>query len=235
MQTIHVSPEFPLNRRMQKAVQRGKLEIACEGGENPSMGGDTPLEKSVLSLNERDNAIDYLRMAIRSLAELCDNPYAWKWVLISLHGAIYGFAVSAARVEYRRQDESIGSNVIERRVKGRKVIEYRESLRSFDAIIKICESKLMGEKSSLSSPLVLSLEQRRALRDLKFGRNRMAHFAPMLLVDVPDGKMVEHCLQVVEALALKVGIHRSIDERKNIKRLCAEGIELARNYIWADE
>ena len=232
MQTIYVSPEFPLNRRMRKAVQRGKLKVACEGGENPSMGGGTPLEKSVLSLNERENAIDYLRMAIRSLAELCDNPYAWKWVLISLHGAIYGFAVSAARVEYRRQDGKIGSNVLQLVKRRGKFIEF---LRSFDCVIKICKSEWMGGKSSLSSPLVLSLEQGRALRDLKSGRNRMEHFTPMLLTTVPDGKMVEHCLQVVEALALKVGTHRSKDERKNIERLCAEGIVLARSYIWADE
>ena len=40
MPTIHVSPEFPLNRRMRKAVRRGKLQVVREGGENPSMGGE---------------------------------------------------------------------------------------------------------------------------------------------------------------------------------------------------
>ena len=40
MQTIFVSPEFPLNRRMRKAVRRGKLRVVREGGERLSLGGE---------------------------------------------------------------------------------------------------------------------------------------------------------------------------------------------------
>ena len=39
MQTIFVSPDFPLNRRMRKAVQRGKLQVVREGGERSALGG----------------------------------------------------------------------------------------------------------------------------------------------------------------------------------------------------
>ena len=39
MRTIFVSPEFPLNRRMRKAVRRGKLQVVREGGERLSLGG----------------------------------------------------------------------------------------------------------------------------------------------------------------------------------------------------
>ena len=39
MQTIFVSPEFPLNRRMRRAVRRGKLQVVREGGERASLGG----------------------------------------------------------------------------------------------------------------------------------------------------------------------------------------------------
>ena len=39
MQTIHVSPDFPLNRRMRKAVRRGKLQVVREGGEESAGGG----------------------------------------------------------------------------------------------------------------------------------------------------------------------------------------------------
>ena len=38
MQTIHVSPDFPLNRRMRKAVRRGKLEVVREGEEKSAIG-----------------------------------------------------------------------------------------------------------------------------------------------------------------------------------------------------
>ena len=40
MQTIHVSPDFPLNRRMRKAVRRGKLRVVREGGEQFTLGAD---------------------------------------------------------------------------------------------------------------------------------------------------------------------------------------------------
>ena len=44
MQTIYVSPEFPLNRRMRKAVQRGKLQVVRERGESLSLGGGMSFE-----------------------------------------------------------------------------------------------------------------------------------------------------------------------------------------------
>ena len=44
MTTIHVSPEFPLNRRMRKAVRRGKLRVVREGGERLSLGGGMAIE-----------------------------------------------------------------------------------------------------------------------------------------------------------------------------------------------
>ena len=39
MSMIFVSPDFPLNRRMRKAVQRGKLQAFRKGGERSALGG----------------------------------------------------------------------------------------------------------------------------------------------------------------------------------------------------
>ena len=44
MRTIFVSPEFPLNRRMRRAVRRGKLRVVREGGERLSLGGGMAVE-----------------------------------------------------------------------------------------------------------------------------------------------------------------------------------------------
>ena len=44
MRTIFVSPEFPLNRRMRRAVRRGKLRVVREGGERLSLGGEMAVE-----------------------------------------------------------------------------------------------------------------------------------------------------------------------------------------------
>ena len=44
MRTIFVTPEFPLNRRMRRAVQRGKLEVVRVPGERLSLGGGMALD-----------------------------------------------------------------------------------------------------------------------------------------------------------------------------------------------
>ena len=247
MQTIRVSSEFSLNRRMRKAVQRGKLQVVREGEENSSTGGeyeeleatkaefdkmretkngagdDTLLAKGVLTLNEKENAIDYLTMAIRALVELRNNSYAWKWVLISLHGAIYGFAICAAKC-------SDG---------GKNVVKENGMLLPIWDVIKICQDEEWMNRYTISKPLVLSDEQREALKHLCDGRNRMAHFPPNLhMGDLPDGNLVIHCLEVVKAIALgtcTVLWTGGVDEKKNVEALCEAGIVLARNYIWADE
>ena len=44
MKTIFVSPEFPLNRRMRKAIRRGKLQVVRVPGERLSLGGGMAVE-----------------------------------------------------------------------------------------------------------------------------------------------------------------------------------------------
>ena len=46
-------------------------------------------------IDEKNNALDYLEMSVRSLMEVERTPWAWKWVCIALHGALYGFGVCA--------------------------------------------------------------------------------------------------------------------------------------------
>ena len=54
-------------------------------------------EAKWLTLNEETNALDYLELAADFIKKTPDNEKSWKWVVISLHGALYGFAVAAAR------------------------------------------------------------------------------------------------------------------------------------------
>jgi hypothetical protein len=46
-------------------------------------------------LNEKKNALDYLEMAVHCMLDVERTPWAWKWVCISLHGALYGFGICA--------------------------------------------------------------------------------------------------------------------------------------------
>ena len=69
MTTIHVPPEFPLNRRMRKAVRRGKLRVVREGGERSGPGGGGGKEMSPSDFVER-------LAAVRLNPETVFNPYS---------------------------------------------------------------------------------------------------------------------------------------------------------------
>ena len=47
-----------------------------------------------LRLDEIENAFDNLRMCAEFLEPL-DNPIRWKWAILALHQALYGFAICA--------------------------------------------------------------------------------------------------------------------------------------------
>src|SRR5713226_10232985 len=42
---------------------------------------------------EESNALDYLEKALRFIKAAADHPLAWKWVILSVHGALYGFMI----------------------------------------------------------------------------------------------------------------------------------------------
>jgi len=50
-----------------------------------------------LTLTEETNALDYLERAGQFITEADTNPSAWKWVVLALHGALYGFAIAACK------------------------------------------------------------------------------------------------------------------------------------------
>jgi hypothetical protein len=58
------------------------------------MAKGKPLAKYV-RLSEGGNALDYLEKAYAALQGVQHRPEEWKWVVIGLHGALYGFAICA--------------------------------------------------------------------------------------------------------------------------------------------
>lgn len=50
-----------------------------------------------LRVTEEINALDFLEKAGRFIIETENNSIAWKWVILSLHGALYGFAICACK------------------------------------------------------------------------------------------------------------------------------------------
>lgn len=50
-----------------------------------------------LRLPEEENALDYLRKAHDYIFQTGKNVIAWKWVILALHDALYGFAICALK------------------------------------------------------------------------------------------------------------------------------------------
>lgn len=51
------------------------------------------IQPKFLRLTEELNALDFFEKAVAFLRETDTSDVAWKWVVIGLHGAMYGFTV----------------------------------------------------------------------------------------------------------------------------------------------
>ena len=122
------------------------------------------LRSGYIALDEDINNRDYLSRAARFIDETGADPLAWKWVMISLHAAIYGLAV-------RRFMGSDYFRVLRSR-KG-KPIQGVEDLIGFGEALKRCEAAAPGAPG-----IVLTDNQRESLRYLKTVRNDFSHFIP---------------------------------------------------------
>ncbi len=173
--------------------------------------------RDVLEIDELANSMDYLDMAVSSLIEAERNPYAWKWAVIAVHGALYGFAVCAVMgTDYERVTKRSG---------------HGPKLKSFPDILQMCQSETAMKRFVNSRTLSLTLEQEKAIEYLhKDLRNRIEHFIPtqwsIELSSLP--KVVMLCLEVIEFLALESGnILFSENMRERIESLCRSGKGLA--------
>lgn len=52
-------------------------------------------EQKFLRTSEQEEAVRSLEFAAHQAKEIVNDPYSWKWVLISLHNAAQGFMVLA--------------------------------------------------------------------------------------------------------------------------------------------
>ena len=50
-----------------------------------------------LRLTEKTNALDYLEKAYDFIRQTETSVLAWKWVILALHSALYGFAICACQ------------------------------------------------------------------------------------------------------------------------------------------
>lgn len=119
-----------------------------------------------LRLTEETNALDYLERASQFIRETEDNLVAWKWVVLSLHGALYGFAICACK-------GTNSENVIFRNKKG------KEKLIGFNEALKKCQDSDWMRMLHGSKAITLSKAQRQSIQLLKqVLRNNIEHYIP---------------------------------------------------------
>ncbi|RJP18351.1 MAG: ankyrin repeat domain-containing protein [Candidatus Abyssobacteria bacterium SURF_5] len=166
-----------------------------------------PPETRWLRLKEETNALDYLERASLFIRETPENTKAWKWVIIALHGALYGFAVAAA---CGTDDTSLNRG--------------RGKLLGIWDVLKLCQDPNHMKMLSHSKHLHLTESQRKSVELMVSElRNEFAHFKPKLwsieLHGMPD--IAVDVLEVIRFLALETNtyIHLTQKEMETVNRL----------------
>ncbi len=163
--------------------------------------------------DERTNALDNLAKCYWHIKTVEKEKQNWKWVIITLHSAIYGFAISACR----------GTNshsVIEKTKAG------TDRLINFGEAIKRCENPLIMRADIDYQDYKFSKQQKDSIRRLhKVFRNNFEHFTPKFwsieLHEMPQ--MILDCLEVVRMLV----IHPDV-----ALRLKTSEFKKAKSYIY---
>lgn len=171
-----------------------------------------------LRLTEETNALDFLRKARSHLGDVKGDKWAWKWVVISLFGAIYGFAVAAA-------SGTDLDRVTRQTKKGSSLLDH------FDVVLTKCQDPKHMKMLVHSQALILSDSERDSLGRLKNDlRNNFMHMRPMgwsiELSGMPT--ITRDSLRVAEFLALETGtyVHLEPGEQQEVRRLVSESRDL---------
>ena len=174
-----------------------------------------------LSFTEESNALDYLEKAFYYIREIDHDHTAWKWVILSLHGAIYGFAICALKgTDY--------TNVTEKQ-RGKRLISFSKALEG-------CQDPQRMRMTVNSQHLTLTDKQKHALTQLKDNfRNTFEHFIPtnlhISLHELPQ--MCLECLPTIEFLALKTNnyTHLSLNERERTSFIVQQSSHILRSCL----
>ena len=164
-----------------------------------------------LRLTEETNALDYLERAGEFIAQAIADERSWKWVMLSLHGALYGFAIVACKgTDYQ--------SVVKITKKG------HERLITLDEALKMCKNaRWMGTLHG-GLPLSLSASQEDSIRRLKETlRNSFEHYIPrgwsIELHGLP--RISIDVLDVIRFLAVETFRYQHLNQaqRKRIKSI----------------
>jgi hypothetical protein len=167
--------------------------------------------------SEEWNALDYLEKTVEFIHRAEKYPTDWKWVIVSLHGALYGFMICALK-------GTDPDRVLAREKKS------TTRLISFKKALEWCQDSDHMIMTTASKVLLVSERQERSLDDLHSQfRNSFAHYQPCLWSIELHGmpQMVIDGLEVTRSVALESGNYMWLTDeaRMRIDGLVADGVQ----------
>jgi len=117
-----------------------------------------------LWIDEKENAIDSLEKCLEFLRKVEEDWFYWKWVIISLHNALYGFMICILT-------QGNYDNVLRSTKKYQKLIDFDKALR--------CVQTREYVRGYDIKPIQLTCSQKKSVSILKnVLRNNFEHFVP---------------------------------------------------------
>jgi hypothetical protein len=172
-----------------------------------------------LRFTEEDNALDYLEKAAFFICQTESDRKAWKWVVLSLHSALYAFAICAIK----------GTNPdrVTYKTKKGKVL-----LIDFDEALTRCQDPKWMRLYVHSRPLILTDNQKWSINKLKKEfRNQFEHYQPLAWSIEIHGfpQIALDILDVIRFLAFESG--NIIYSRHNIARKIRSHIFQSKKFL----
>jgi len=161
-----------------------------------------------IEFNQETNAIDYLKKVLCFLKSIESKPENWKWVAISLHGALYGFAICSLR----------GTNNC-------SVSKDNGNLIKFDEALKRSQEDEYMQMYQNSRTLEITGREKQSILTMKdLLRNNFQHFIPKTWAIEISGMptVTRDCIRVIEFLALETNNfqhHLSEEQKKKIESI----------------
>ena len=174
-------------------------------------------EPKWLEFSEEINALDNLEKTYFFVQQTIQDKKAWKWVVLCVYSAMYGFAICALK----------GTNPdrgIIKTKKGDRLINFAEA-------IDRCQKPPCMKMTVISKHLQLNDEQKYSIKKIsKEFRNKFVHYIPKSWKIEVSGMpaIIRDCLEVVRFLALDTGnyIHLTKNQQRKVKSLIHQSIKI---------
>jgi hypothetical protein len=169
-----------------------------------------------VEFTEESNAVDYLEKTLGFIKTAARSPVEWKWVVLAIHGALYGFMICTLKGTDR-------DNVcVTTKGGGVKLIDFR-------AALKRCQQPELMSISGFTNVLQLTHNEHLALNMIHNDfRNQFLHYRPALWwIEVTGMPFVTDLgLDVLRKVALDMGGYYADYNREKVAKLIARGKQL---------